>query len=112
MPNLWNVRNSPRFERNVRKLVRGNRELADLIRAAKSILSRDPMNTSQRYNIKKLTEFKPGDGQWRIAIGKYRLRDDLVGNEVIRHSIRHRRTEPALFPQAVAVHPVEHRAIP
>jgi mRNA-degrading endonuclease RelE of RelBE toxin-antitoxin system len=91
MPNPWNVRTTSRFERDARKLIRGKHELAQLIRDAKDILSRDPTNTSRQHDIRKLTGVSPGDGQWHIAIGKYRLRYDISGHDVILYSVQHRK---------------------
>ena len=30
-------------------------------------------------------------GQWRIRIGEYRVRYDVVGNDIVLHRIRHRK---------------------
>lgn len=54
------------------------------------VLRRDPLNTSRRYQIKKLTNVGHGDGQWRIRSGVYRLRYDIEGDAVTLHSINHR----------------------
>jgi mRNA-degrading endonuclease RelE of RelBE toxin-antitoxin system len=72
-------------------LIKGKRQLAQVIRDAKIVLSADPTNTSRQHDIRKLTNVAAGEGQWRIAIGTYRIRYDIVGHDVILHSIRHRR---------------------
>jgi hypothetical protein len=41
------------------------------------ILRTDPLNSTRRHQIKKLTNVKPGDGQWRIRSSVYRLRYDV-----------------------------------
>jgi mRNA interferase RelE/StbE len=30
-------------------------------------------------------------GQWRIRIGDYRMRYDIIGNDVVLHRVRHRK---------------------
>ena len=37
-------------------------------------LKEDPYNRSGKHDIKKLASLKPGEGQWRIRAGDYRLR--------------------------------------
>jgi mRNA-degrading endonuclease RelE of RelBE toxin-antitoxin system len=48
-----------------------------------AVLEIDPLNTSRRHNIKKLTNVEEGEGQWRIRSGVYRLRYDIVAHDVI-----------------------------
>jgi mRNA-degrading endonuclease RelE of RelBE toxin-antitoxin system len=55
-------------------------------------LRRDPLNTSRRHQIKKLTNVEHGDCQWRICSAVYRLRYDIEGDTVTIHSINHRRS--------------------
>jgi mRNA-degrading endonuclease RelE of RelBE toxin-antitoxin system len=33
---------------------------------------------------------KPGEGQWRIRAGDYRLRYDIFGRDVVLYAVRHR----------------------
>ena len=55
------------------------------------LLEDDPYNQSGRHKIKKLAVVKAGDGQWRIRFGDYRLRYDIVGNDVVLDSFRDRK---------------------
>lgn len=78
------------FERSARRLIRKNPHIEDVIEEMATVLRRDPQNTTRRHQIKKLTNVEPGDGQWRIRSGVYRLRYDVEASDVILHSINHR----------------------
>lgn len=54
-------------------------------------LSADPHNHTGEQDITKLTGVAQGEGQWRIRVGDYRLRYDIVGADVVLYSFRHRR---------------------
>jgi hypothetical protein len=41
------------------------------------ILRTGPLNSTRRHQIKKLTNVKPRNGQWRTCSGVYRLRFDV-----------------------------------
>ena len=79
------------FERDVRTLTKRNLKLLSQIESSLDILEEDPRNVSQQYPIKKLVGVKPGQGQWRIRLGNFRLRYDLIGNDVILYSFKHRK---------------------
>lgn len=79
------------FEKGVRRLTRRNPDLAPAVEKLIVILGDDPYNRGGQQNIKKLAGLKPGQGQWRIRLGDYRLRYDIFGQEVVLHSFRHRR---------------------
>lgn len=81
---------STRFERDFEKLAKKNREVLDYARLGREILATDPYNISRRYHIKKLTDVTAGEGQWRLTIGRYRLRYDITGNAVELHSFKPR----------------------
>ena len=87
------VRTSPRFDRLLRSLCRRHAELVDRYAEALEILSADPYNRSRRYNLKKLESIRPGDGQYRLALGRWRFRYDIVGREVVLHYCGLRREE-------------------
>jgi mRNA-degrading endonuclease RelE of RelBE toxin-antitoxin system len=55
-----------------------------------ALLAKDPHGRSGQHPIKKLEGVKPGEGQWRVRWGEYRLRYDIFGREVVLHSFRHR----------------------
>jgi hypothetical protein len=49
------------------------------------ILGQDPTNRSGSHDIKKLTDVAQGDGQWRLAVGRFRFRYDIYDQDVILH---------------------------
>lgn len=91
MTDPFRVVTTPSFEREFRKVSKGNAALGKALEELVAILREDPHNRSGQYKIKKLAGLKPGDGQWRIRWREYRLRYDIVGADVVLHSFRHRR---------------------
>ena len=91
MLQLFRTRSSPSFERDIRRLTKRNPNLLLKIEEAAAILSVDPYNTTRSYNIKKLNAVRPGEGEWRIRIGDYRIRYDVFGSDVVLYSFRHRK---------------------
>ena len=87
----FRTRSSPSFERDIRILTKRNPNLLLKVEEAAAILSVDPYNTTRRYHIKKLNAVRPGEGQWRIRIGDYRIRYDVFGGDVVLYSFRHRK---------------------
>ncbi len=79
------------FERQARKAIRGKRALAGVLEKLVPILCDDPYNLTGIHKIKKLAGVDAGDGQWRIRFGDYRIRYDIVGNDVVLHSFRDRK---------------------
>jgi len=79
------------FERDVKKLTKRNSKLIDSLDETIAILEEDPYNQSRRYRIKKLVGVKNGEGEWRIRLGAYRLRYDIIGNDVVLSSFRDRK---------------------
>lgn len=82
---------TPGYERDVRALTKRNQTLLTLIERLYDALEQDPHNVSGRYNIKKLAGVRPGQGVWRIRSRSYRLRYDVIGNEVLLYSMRDRK---------------------
>jgi mRNA-degrading endonuclease RelE of RelBE toxin-antitoxin system len=91
MAEVFRVLITPAFERECRKISKQNPSLIEAFDELLAILKTDPQNRTARYNIKKLTGLKPGEGQWRIRWRDYRLRYDIFGQDVVLHSFRHRR---------------------
>ncbi|HEY1422531.1 MAG TPA: type II toxin-antitoxin system RelE/ParE family toxin [Candidatus Acidoferrum sp.] len=91
MAGSFRVVTTPAFEREFRKTSRGNAALIGALQDLVATLSEDPHNRSSQHQVKKLASSKPGEGQWRIRWRDYRLRYDILGNEVILHSFRHRK---------------------
>jgi mRNA-degrading endonuclease RelE of RelBE toxin-antitoxin system len=82
---------TPPFERSLKRLAKKNRAITSVVEDMFSVLGVDPLNVSRRYNIKKLTGIEQGSGQWRIRSGVYRLRYDVIGEDVVLYSINHRK---------------------
>jgi hypothetical protein len=73
------VHATPHYERLSTKLNKSHRDFEATERSAVTILSADPYNRSRSHNIKKLEGVPPGDGQYRLALGRWRFRYDIVG---------------------------------
>ena len=52
-------------------------------KSAVAILSEDPYGRTRRYHIKKLEGVASGEGQYRIALGRWRFRYDIAGLVVV-----------------------------
>jgi hypothetical protein len=50
---------------------------------AVAILQADPLNRSRLNDIKKLSDVPAGEGQYRLAIGRWRFRFDVTGDVVL-----------------------------
>jgi mRNA-degrading endonuclease RelE of RelBE toxin-antitoxin system len=83
MPGRFSVRTTPRFDRQAKGLGRRNRELTARYREVVAILADDPYNHSGAHQIRKLVAVKPGEGQWRLRLGRWRFRYDIEGTEVV-----------------------------
>lgn len=91
MPGSFRVLTTPAFEREFRKISKRNSALITALEESLAILREDPHNRGAQHPIKKLAGLKPGEGQWRLRWGDYRLRYDIFGEEVVLHSFRHRK---------------------
>ncbi len=81
----FSVRTTPHFDRLFRRLQKGHSDLASNFAKVLRILQADPYNRSRTYAIKKLEGVKPGEGQYRLRIGRWRFRYDIFGQEVVLH---------------------------
>jgi mRNA-degrading endonuclease RelE of RelBE toxin-antitoxin system len=88
---LFNLKTTPVFEKAFRVLVRLDKELQKRFIELLKNLRCDPYNINREYDIKKLAGIAKGGGQWRIRAGKYGLRYDIFGDEIVLHSIKHRK---------------------
>ncbi len=84
---------TPHYDRLARRLNRLHPEFDALEVRARGILELDPTNHSRRYRIRKLEGVRQGEGQWRLAIGRFRFRYDIYGQEVVLHYCGLRREE-------------------
>jgi mRNA-degrading endonuclease RelE of RelBE toxin-antitoxin system len=91
MAGPFRVLTTPSFEREFRTISRKNSPLVRALEDLIEILSDDPHNQSGRHKIKKLAGLKSGEGQWRVRWRDYRLRYDIIGNDVVLHSFCHRK---------------------
>ena len=82
---------TPAFERDTRKILRRNARFLAVLEKMLTALGEDPHNRSGKLAIKKLAGLKPGEGQWRIRAGDYRLRYDIFGHDVVLYALRHRK---------------------
>lgn len=78
----FSVTATTHFERETRKLVRRHPDLPDELERVATILSQDPYNRTRSHQIKKLESVAPGDGQYRIRFGRFRVRYDIEGQTV------------------------------
>lgn len=79
------------FARDFKQQSKRNPETLASITKAREILQKDPYNKNKQCNIKKLQGIKQGEGQYRLRLGKYRLRYDICGHDVVLYSFRHRK---------------------
>ena len=79
---LFSIRTTTRYERLVRKLLKRHPELRSLQDRMHAVLSTDPHNRNGGHPIKKLEGAPPGQGQWRLALGRFRFRYDITGTVV------------------------------
>ncbi|MBI3697875.1 MAG: hypothetical protein HY238_23965 [Acidobacteria bacterium] len=73
--------------------MRRHPELVNYYDRARLILEVDPYNRSRMRPIKKLEGVKPGDGQYRIRLGRFRFRYDVEGRMVYLKACSLRREE-------------------
>lgn len=91
MAEPYRVLTTSAFERQAKKVIGRNKALITVLENLLAILAEDPQNTSGKYPIKKLSGLNPGEGQWRIRSGDYRLRYDIFERDVVLHSFRDRK---------------------
>lgn len=91
MARRYRVVASSGFEREVSRLRTRLPRVYDALLEAVGLLETDPFNLRGRANIRKLVDVPAGEGQFRLRLGDYRLRYDVVGDEVLLHSMRPRR---------------------
>ena len=74
---------SRRYERLARALNKQQAKFVAVQVSAIEILQKDPTNRSGSHDIKKLTNVGRGEGQWRLAIGRFRFRYDIYEQEAV-----------------------------
>ncbi len=83
MSPIYRTLTTSAFERDARRITRRNARFFSVLDRLPNVLAEDPYNKSGKYDIKKLAGLKPGEGQWRIRAGDYRLRYDIFGRDVV-----------------------------
>jgi len=89
------VATTARFDRLAKALAKHHRKaFVSALEDALDALESDPYNSTRRFAIKKLTDVKSGEGQYRLRIGRFRFRYDISGDSVIlvRCSLRREST--------------------
>ncbi len=76
------IHSTPGFNRVLKKLSRKHPDLPERIAEIFAILQSDPYNASLRHPIRKLVAVPPGQGQYRIRSGRFRIRYDIGGGSV------------------------------
>lgn len=87
----FNISYSVAFSRDAKKLRKKDKKITEIMETTSKILQEDPFNSKQIKNIKKLVDVEKGCGQWRIRFGDYRIRYDIIGRDVVLHSIKNRK---------------------
>jgi hypothetical protein len=77
------VRTTTHYERLARLLRKRQPKFDTAQERAFGILKQDPTNRSGTHDIKKLTNVPRGEGQWRLALGRFRFRYDIYGQDVV-----------------------------
>lgn len=73
----FSVRTTAHFDRLLKKLCGRHPDLPEIFAAAVIILQADPLNRSRCHSIKKLQGVAPGEGQYRLRLGRWRFRYDI-----------------------------------
>jgi len=82
---------TPGFDRELKKIVKKDRDVITTYEKALGTLFVDPLNLKKIRDIKKLAGVKQSEGEWRIRMGNYRIRYDVIHNRVILHTIKNRK---------------------
>ena len=79
----YSVVASSRFRPQARTLAKQHpKDFPGLFDLALEILRVDPLGTSRRSRVLKLTRIAPGKGQYRLRLRRYRFRYDVRGRTV------------------------------
>lgn len=89
----FTVRTTPRYERLAQALLKGHPEFREFQTRAVETLTIDPYNRSRAHDIRKLEAVPLGEGQRRLALGRFRFRYDISRAEVVLQYCGLRREE-------------------
>ena len=73
----FSVRVTPHGQRLARALNRQHADFLAYYEKAITVLTNDPYNRSGSHQIKKLRNVAPGQGAWRLRLGRWRFRYDI-----------------------------------
>ena len=79
----FSVVTTPHFDRLARSLGKQHSEFTKRYKEVLSILSTDPYNRSKNHPIRKLRQVSEGQGQYRLRLGRFRFRYDILGTRVV-----------------------------
>ncbi len=79
----FDIHPTSRYGRLATKLHKGNRDFEATEKSAVAVLSTDPYNRTRRHHIKKLEGVPSGEGQYRLSLGRWRFRYDILGQVVL-----------------------------
>ena len=77
------VHPSSHYKRLSTKLIRSHPDFEATERSGVAILSADPYNRSRSHNIRKLEGVPSGEGRYRLSLGRWRFRYDILGRVVL-----------------------------
>jgi mRNA-degrading endonuclease RelE of RelBE toxin-antitoxin system len=78
----FTVHTTAGFDRLARALHKRHPEFTARYEEAITILRTDPYNRTRAQSIKKLVNVSPGEGQYRLRVGRFRFRYDIEGKAV------------------------------
>ena len=78
MTSPLSVHTTRHFDRSLKKFAKRHPDLADRYAEAIDILGADPQNLSRAHNIRNLEGIQPGEGQYRLRLGRWRFRYDIL----------------------------------
>ena len=81
MAEAFRVQSTSGFDRR-EGLSKAAQGISDLLDHALAILEIDPLNNMRKHSIGKLSDVRPGDGQYRLRLGRWRFRYDVSGSNV------------------------------
>ena len=79
----FGVHPTSHYQRLSTKLQKRHRDFQGTEKSAVAILAADPYNRSRQHHIKKLEGIAAGEGQYRLSLGRWRFRYDMVGQIVL-----------------------------
>jgi mRNA-degrading endonuclease RelE of RelBE toxin-antitoxin system len=73
----------------LRKIYKKDKGILAAYEKCLDALENDPFSKTRAHDIKKLSGVK--EGEWRVRIGRYRLRYDICDKEVVLLTLRDRK---------------------